>query len=460
MKQKEDGLFGSLVNHPRAMRWLVFMGLFVSSVVASAHYQHMGSPDHHKTSHQLRPQLNPSLTGNDAQLASNIIHRFSEENQINSIHSYGKDGALFAWYQNNNSDAFNLSFVDAGGEVSITEQNGIIRPIKTVGIPSGALDATWKANESISINFYIVALFVFMGILMATHDLLRRKMNIGADADFNENKESNEKNSMNVVATTMRDMGINICYQNIIATNQEGCSVQSYAYIHWKRSDGAELNFSLAEIAGLTERNSLAIPILPWIMQTIVIQLKSWKVVDPGRKVAFNVSLKQFLSEEYIQFLSQQCVMLNIKTEAISIEVDERLLSKLEQQDVDAAWKRWSDGGISIILSGFGTTSKSREIIGLYPIKKIKWNIAWLRQQFDSTAAKNRVFELKKIIDGLGVQSIVSDIETDEDWRVYNEIQCDHVQEKKQSKITASVNFGKNWVTSTFERKSLTSAIQ
>ena len=142
------------------------------------------------------------------------------------------------------------------------------------------------------------------------------------------------------------------------------------ALIRWQ-------NFSLGNVPPLdfiqiAENSDLIFPIGEWVLRTVCRQAKVWqKITDDLKRVALNVSVRQFYQLEFPDIVSQVLQETNLDASVLELEITESILMHNAEQAVETL-KRLKKIGVNLAIDNFGTGYSKLSYLKKFPIDRVK----------------------------------------------------------------------------------------
>ncbi|WP_411682470.1 putative bifunctional diguanylate cyclase/phosphodiesterase [Clostridium thailandense] len=176
------------------------------------------------------------------------------------------------------------------------------------------------------------------------------------------------------------------------------------------------------------EKSKLIVKIDNWVLKEVCEQCRKWENLKiRPKRVALNISSKQFENSKFITFVNKILKETKAKANWLEFEITERSLI----ENVDQAIKTLSnlrELGIKIALDDFGTGYSSLIYLRNFPIDKIKIDKTFMK---DIPESRENVAIVKTIIDlcrNIGVVAVAEGVETEEQLEVLVRYGCDEAQ--------------------------------
>jgi diguanylate cyclase (GGDEF)-like protein len=183
-----------------------------------------------------------------------------------------------------------------------------------------------------------------------------------------------------------------------------------------------------SEFIPIAEETGYIVAIGDWVTRMALRQLAWWnKNAKEPIMIGINVSLKQLNSVEFMDKLTTEMKKLSLKPEWIDLEITESLHLQ-EYPEIMDMLATIRELGISISIDDFGTGFSSLSYLKDLPADRIK--IA--KELVDNIHIDDFDYQLVRSIILLskakGIRVIAEGVETEEQWAVLKDLQCDEVQ--------------------------------
>jgi diguanylate cyclase (GGDEF)-like protein len=206
----------------------------------------------------------------------------------------------------------------------------------------------------------------------------------------------------------------------------DGSLIGFEALIRWITKQGVFIPPS--DFIPITEETGLIIPLGYWIMDKTIAQLAEWKKSSTKKiKVAINVSVKQLNDREFLPRLESILKNYEVSPSQVEIEITENIEMEENIEILETLRKIYALG-VSIAVDDFGTGYSSLNYLKKLPINRIK--IA--KELVDNIEKDSIDFSLINMVISIGksrgIKVIAEGVETEEQWKCLNDIECDEIQ--------------------------------
>ncbi len=180
----------------------------------------------------------------------------------------------------------------------------------------------------------------------------------------------------------------------------------------------------------LAEETGLIIPMGEWIIKRACQQLKQWKTEfkqAQGLTLSINVSIKQFLQENFVDFLLSTVSNQGLSPRDIKIELTESLLMAHTESAVKKlqTLRRY---GFTLVLDDFGTGYSSLSYLQQFPIDTIKIDrsfVSSLENRKESVEIVKSIISLSKSLD---ISVVAEGVEKEAQLKTLAALACDSAQ--------------------------------
>ncbi|MCP4118848.1 MAG: EAL domain-containing protein [Desulfobacteraceae bacterium] len=227
--------------------------------------------------------------------------------------------------------------------------------------------------------------------------------------------------------TAIENSHLELYYQPIMGVDSKGLEGFE-ALIRWNHpSHGLIMPDQFIPLA---EETGLIIPMGEWIIKRACRQLKQWKhelSQDTCLTLSINVSIKQFLQENFVEFLHATVSNQGLSPREIKIELTESLLMAHTESAVKKL-QTLREYGFALVLDDFGTGYSSLSYLQQFPIDTIKIDrsfISSLETREESVKIVKSIISLSK---SLGMSVVAEGVEEEAQLKALGRLACDSAQ--------------------------------
>lgn len=181
------------------------------------------------------------------------------------------------------------------------------------------------------------------------------------------------------------------------------------ALLRWKHEKLGYIPPS--EFIPIAEQSHLIIEIGNWVFKQVAKQIKIW--IDKGydvKKVAVNLSPKQFYTGEIGQHISECLEIYNIPGELLSIEITES--SMVNREQTASILQKLKNLKIKIAVDDFGTGYSSLSYIKDFPVDMLKIDRSFIQSVANDSRNAAIVTTIISLAHSLGIDVIAEGVET------------------------------------------------
>lgn len=216
-----------------------------------------------------------------------------------------------------------------------------------------------------------------------------------------------------------------LVFQPIVSLKQHKI-ISMEALIRWEKMDGSILGPS--HFIPIAEESDMIIRIGAWVIEESILQLQKWlKAGIDGVSVSINLSARQFLNWNMVNYLKHTIEISKVPVSLIEVEVTESAAMKdieLSKKILDSLHRF----GISISLDDFGTGYSSLNYLKQFPISKMKLDQSFVRELPGDRESAAIVSALIALGHALDQQIVVEGVENYEQLNFVRDHDADHVQ--------------------------------
>lgn len=198
------------------------------------------------------------------------------------------------------------------------------------------------------------------------------------------------------------------------------------ALIRWRDDNGKMI--SPAVFIPIAEKNGAIVPIGTWVIEESLRAFAGWK-----RKyhypmiMSLNVSAIQYRQPDFIEKVLRLMEKYDIEPSEIELEITESILID-DFNDITAKLVTLRDIGIKISLDDFGTGYSSLSYLKGLPIDTLKIDKSFIDTVITDENTRIITESIIYMVKKLGYETIAEGVETEEQYRYLNEIDCDNIQ--------------------------------
>lgn len=220
-------------------------------------------------------------------------------------------------------------------------------------------------------------------------------------------------------------------YQPLVEI-RSGAIIGAEALLRW---NNPKLGFVSPELfIPIAEKNGMIQAIGDWVLLTSCLQAKKWhdRLGKPVR-VAVNMSVRQFSSEDVVKTVSNVLAESRLPAESLELEVTEGLLLG-DSPLILSSLEKLHEMGVGLSIDDFGTGYSALSYLKKYPFDSLKIDRAFVSGVTDDPADAALVTAIVAMSHGMNLKVIAEGVETPEQLAFLHALKCDFVQGYHYSK--------------------------
>ena len=194
------------------------------------------------------------------------------------------------------------------------------------------------------------------------------------------------------------------------------------ALLRWRHPERGMV--SPAEFIPLTEETGLIRPIGAWALLEACKDALNW---PDYIKVAVNLSPVQFTRGDLFRDVESALALSGLPAERLELEITESLLLQ-DNEATLTLLHRLRSLGVSISMDDFGTGYSSLSYLRSFPFNKIKIDQSFVRNLQHEKGGLEIVRAVVDLGRGLGMLVLAEGVETEEQFAMLRDEQCDQLQ--------------------------------
>lgn len=212
-----------------------------------------------------------------------------------------------------------------------------------------------------------------------------------------------------------------------LQVNSTGDAVGAEVLIRW--NDPEQGMISPAEFIPVAEESGLINPIGDWVLQTSCEYLKKWST-HPRLKdltLSINVSVRQFMQENFLSQLGDIITAANISPEKLKLELTESVFVE-EFEVIISKMNAIKALGVKLSLDDFGTGFSSLSYLKRLPIDELKIDQSFVRDLAQSSHDEAIVKSIIALGKSMNVKVIAEGVEQHHQKDMLIALGCNHFQ--------------------------------
>lgn len=198
------------------------------------------------------------------------------------------------------------------------------------------------------------------------------------------------------------------------------------ALIRWKDDNGKMI--SPAVFIPIAEKNGAIIPIGSWVIEESLKAYAEWKrKYNYSMIMSLNISAIQYKQADFIDNVLHLLHKYDISPHEVELEITESILID-DFEEITEKLVKLRDIGMKISLDDFGTGYSSLSYLKGLPIDTLKIDKSFIDTVISDENTQIITESIIYMVKKLGFETIAEGVETEEQFRYLNEIDCDNIQ--------------------------------
>ncbi|WP_278337005.1 EAL domain-containing protein [Clostridium chromiireducens] len=239
----------------------------------------------------------------------------------------------------------------------------------------------------------------------------------------------------------MEDNEFTIYYQPIMDLRTMKV-LAAEALIRWRQGDKIVSPVEFIPIAkSVGEMTSID----NWVLENACMQCKRWNELGSNINISVNTSYAQLVQPEFVLIVQNILETYSFPAEYLNIEITEDEAMEDFPIIIDALTKLKAMG-VKISLDDFGTGYSSISYASKLPVDKIKIDRTLIMNLEKDDRDRMIVKAIINTGHSLGLNIVAEGIETQEQFRILNEFECDFIQGYLIGRPMEASEFEKNFI--------------
>ncbi|MDM0028957.1 EAL domain-containing response regulator [Variovorax saccharolyticus] len=224
---------------------------------------------------------------------------------------------------------------------------------------------------------------------------------------------------------TAHDRGQWVLHYQPKVSLRDGSLASLEALIRWAHPEqGLVMPNRFIELA---ETSGLIVGMTEWILREALAQIARWQGAGLHTRVALNVSMLSLDAPDFASRVGEIVREASMRPEDLILEITEsRLIAPSATPLENLVRLRVQRFGLSI--DDFGTGHSSLAQLRDIPFTELKVDRGFVRGARSNPVTRPLLEGSIEIAKGLGMQSVAEGVETEDDWRLLQEVGCDLAQ--------------------------------
>lgn len=228
---------------------------------------------------------------------------------------------------------------------------------------------------------------------------------------------------LKLLGKALAERRLNMVYQPKIAV-LDGTLRRVEALVRWE--DPHVGSISPAQFIPLAEEHGLIGDLTEWGLATVLRQWTRWRNGGLDTSIAFNISALSLEQLDFPDLVERMCRAFHVPTERLVLELTEGATQPLIK--LMDTLTRFRIKGIGLALDDFGTGYSSLLQLRQLPFTAVKIDRAFVSGLEDSRDCQLIVQKMIELAHGLGLTATAEGVETVEQLRLLQSLNCDLAQ--------------------------------
>lgn len=183
-----------------------------------------------------------------------------------------------------------------------------------------------------------------------------------------------------------------------------------------------------AEFIPIAEETGLIIPIGDWVLLEACLKIRKWmNFGEEGIRVSVNLSAKQFLQNNLVEKIESIIRETKILPHLLELEITESMVMYNIESATDTLY-RLKNLGVRIAIDDFGKGYSSLHYLQSFPLDTLKIDRSFIFNIETSHSSKALTEAISTLGHALDMKVIAEGVETKDQLRQVEKLQCDAVQ--------------------------------
>jgi len=178
----------------------------------------------------------------------------------------------------------------------------------------------------------------------------------------------------------------------------------------------------------IAEESGLIVPLGEWVLNVACTNLKNLHSEGfPELKMAVNLSARQFHRRDLLDVLERVLERVGLNPRYLELEITERT-AVMDLDSTTAMLYALSRRGIRLAIDDFGAGYSSMTYLKRFPIHCLKIDMSFIRDMERDPKDLAIIKAIITMAHGLGLEVVAEGVETEGQYRLLKDAECDHFQ--------------------------------
>ncbi len=197
------------------------------------------------------------------------------------------------------------------------------------------------------------------------------------------------------------------------------------ALLRWPQQDDRLV--SPVEFIPIAEETGLIVPLGEWVLLEACAQAQAWQALQPGLRIAVNLSARQFRQKNLIGMIEQVLGESRLHPSLLELELTEGMLMH-NVEEATHILARLDEIGVRLAIDDFGTGYSSLSYLKRFPIHTLKIDRSFVRDISTDPDDAAIVTAIVAMARSLNLRVTAEGVETEEQATFLRSLTCDQAQ--------------------------------
>jgi len=194
------------------------------------------------------------------------------------------------------------------------------------------------------------------------------------------------------------------------------------ALARWPHPDQGRM-VSPAEFIPVAEDTGLIVPLGEWVLREACLQARAWQALQPGTRVAVNLSPRQFRQKQLVGMVERALGDSGIAPSLLELELTEGMLMHHADETVQTL-AQLHEMGVRLAIDDFGTGYSSLSYLKRFPIHTLKIDRSFVQDLSHDPDDAAIVTAIVAMARGLGLSVTAEGVETEAQAAFLRSLSC------------------------------------
>ncbi|MBC7996175.1 MAG: EAL domain-containing protein [Rhizobacter sp.] len=197
------------------------------------------------------------------------------------------------------------------------------------------------------------------------------------------------------------------------------------ALVRWPQPD--QRLVAPGEFIPVAEETGLIVPLGEWVLREACRQAQAWQALQPGLRIAVNLSARQFRQKNLVSMIEQALGDTGLAPHLLELELTEGMLMHHADETVRTL-SQLDEMGVRLAIDDFGTGYSSLSYLKRFPIHTLKIDRSFMQDLSSGSDDAAIVTAIIALARSLNLQVTAEGVETDAQVVALRKLSCDLAQ--------------------------------